>query len=134
MNFSSLKECDLKKILLILCVSLLSSCGTKELSSDQLVERQGIDDEIKFWETRYGNGQLRSKGSYKDGKNDGPWESYYENGQLFSKTYHKDGKKDGTWEYYHENGQLERKTSYKDGKFQDGTLEMYDENGRQTYP
>jgi len=48
MNFSALKECDLKKILLILCVSFLSSCGTKDLSYDQLVERNfRVDQKVQ---------------------------------------------------------------------------------------
>ena len=89
MNFSSLKECDLKKILLILCVSLLSSCGTKELSSDQLVERQGIYYEINSEVPFTGRvidtndkGQIESTVSYKDGKLHGLSESYHWNGQL----------------------------------------------------
>ena len=47
------------------------------------------------------------KGSYKDGKRDGPWERYYENGQLEKKGSYKDGELDGSWElYYDKNGQL----------------------------
>ena len=33
-------------------------------------------------ETYYDNGQLKSRGLYKDGKQNGLWETWYENGQL----------------------------------------------------
>jgi antitoxin component YwqK of YwqJK toxin-antitoxin module len=63
------------------------------------------------------NGQLRSKGTSKDGKLDGPWVSYYDNGQLNRKGNYKDGKKDGLWVFYGENGQLLSKlTVGQDGK------------------
>ena len=69
------------------------------------------------------NGQIRSKGSYKDGKQDGPWEFYddngqliekysYKNGQVLKKSSYKDYGKDGLWEEYDDNGQLKSKISY----------------------
>ena len=141
MIFLSLKECNLKKILLILSLSLLSSCGTKDLSSDQLVVRQTIHYEINSEVPYTGrvtdthqNGQISSTRSYKDGQEDGPYEDYFENGQLERKGSYKDGKEYGPYEYYHENGQLRFKSSFKDGERQEGTRESYDENGRQTYP
>ena len=68
------------------------------------------------FEWHYENGQLKEKGSYKDGEYDGPREMYYENGQLKEKSTYKgtyrDAKghhrpaADGPLERYHENGQL----------------------------
>ena len=82
----------MKKVLLVLSLSLLCSCGTKELSSDQLVERQEIyyeiNSEVPFTgrvTNTHQNGQIGSTGSYKDGKLYGPWEFYYKNGQLKQK-------------------------------------------------
>ena len=46
------------------------------------------------------NGQLRSKGTFKDGKSDGPWVIYHDNGQLAGKVTFKDGKRDGPWVGY----------------------------------
>ena len=43
------------------------------------------------------NGEVRSKGTNKDGKMDGLWVSYHDNGQLRSKGTYKDGTKDGPW-------------------------------------
>ena len=40
------------------------------------------------------------------GKKDGPFESYYKNGQLKEKGTYKDGEWDGLWEEYYKNGQL----------------------------
>ena len=82
-----------------------------------------------IWEEYWNNGQLYSKGLYKDNKKDGIWETYYSNGQLKSKFSYKDGKYDGIWEEYHENGQLKSKFSYKDGKY-DGIWETYYSNGQ----
>jgi antitoxin component YwqK of YwqJK toxin-antitoxin module len=55
------------------------------------------------------------KGSYKDGKRDGPWERYYENGQLEKKGSYKDGELDGLYERYYENGQLESRVLTRTG-------------------
>ena len=41
---------------------------------------------------------------------------YHENGQLASKGNWKDGKRNGLLESYHDNGQLKTKGNYKDGK------------------
>ena len=69
--------------------SILFSCGTKELSSDQLIKRNGdqlveregmfyeIDSETPFTGTVvefHNNGQLKEQGFLKDGKLYGPWE------------------------------------------------------------
>ena len=88
----------MKKIILILCVSLLCSCGTKELSDDQLVERNGVYYEVnsevpytgKVTDT-HENGQLYIKGSYKDGKRDGLRTWWYEDGQKGYEGTYKDG-------------------------------------------
>ena len=47
------------------------------------------------------------------GKKDGPFESYYKNGQLKDKGTYKDGELDGPYEMYHENGQLWSKASLR---------------------
>ena len=47
----------------------------------------------------------------------GLWEFYRTNGQLASKGSYKNDKIDGVWEWYYSNGQLRKKEPYKDGKF-----------------
>ena len=78
------------------------------------------------YEIYYDNGQLKTIGTFKDGKKDGLFEEYYENGQLQGRGTYKDWKRDGLWEYYHENGQLQYKGTYKDGR-QEGLVEYYNE-------
>jgi len=56
----------------------------------------GVPD-VEPVETFHNNGQLRVKGTYKDGDWDGPFEHYYENGELMEKGTYKDGKKCGEW-------------------------------------
>ena len=134
----------LKKILLILSISLLFSCGTKELSSDQLIKRDGdhlVEREGIFYEISsqtpftgtvvdfHDNGQLKEQGFFKDGKLYGPWEFYYKNGQLKQKGSFVGRKPDEQYESYFESGQLSFKGFYKHGK-QDGLWETYHENGR----
>ena len=80
-------------------------------------------------ERYYSNGQLWVKCTYKDGNQDGPYETYYENGQLWEKCTYKDGKLDGPYEAYYDNGQLWVKCTYKDGK-KDGPYESYYGNGQ----
>ena len=82
------------------------------------------------WEGYYDNGELESKGNYKDDKKVGYWEHYYNgNGELSSKGNYKNDVKDGYWEGYYRNGKLEYKGNYKDG-FKDGYWEGYYSNGQ----
>ena len=77
----------------------------------------------KFWgmENRWvgyhDNGRVREKGTYKDGKPDGPWVIYHDNGQLKDKGTFKDGKRDGPWVGYNSDGTVWKKYTgtYKDG-------------------
>jgi antitoxin component YwqK of YwqJK toxin-antitoxin module/GH24 family phage-related lysozyme (muramidase) len=80
-----------------------------------------------IWE-KYHNGQLRSKGSYKEGNKDGMWEIYNKDGQLEEKGPYKDDIAEGEWEWYYDNGNLHTKGLYKDGK-RDGVWEWYDISG-----
>ena len=49
------------------------------------------------YESYYDNGQLETKGTYKDGELDGPYEEYYDDGQLRFKGTYKDGERCGEW-------------------------------------
>lgn len=79
-------------------------------------------------ETYYENGQLRDKGTVKDGELDGLFESYHENGQLRESSHFENGELNGPFEYYYENGQLWVKGNFKDNKY-DGLSESYDRSG-----
>ena len=64
---------------------------------------------------KHQNGQIRSKGKFKDGKEDGRWTEWYRNGQIFSEGNYKDGKRDGKWTFWYGNGQKMEEVNYKDG-------------------
>jgi antitoxin component YwqK of YwqJK toxin-antitoxin module len=55
-----------------------------------------------YWE----NGQLMSKGRFKNGKQEGSWIMYWENGQLMYKGDYKNSKQEGSWVFYNEEGTL----------------------------
>ena len=46
-----------------------------------------------MWETWHENGQIESRGLFKDGKLNGLYESWYENGKPKESTMYKDGVK-----------------------------------------
>ena len=54
-------------------------------------------------------------GRFIDGKFDDQFVHYWENGQLQTKGVYRDGKKEGHWEKNFKNGK-ETKKNYKDGK------------------
>jgi len=126
----------MNKILIILSLVLLAACSSKEIPYENLVVRQGVHYEVNSQTPFTGvtvkyheNGQLESKGNYKDGKKDGLSERYRINGQFWVGENYKDGLLDGLSESYHMNGQLAYKGNYKDGK-KHGLEESYLENGQ----
>ena len=66
-----------------------------------------------YWETYNDNGEVNTKGNYKDDKKDGYWEYYWSNGNVYSKGNYKNGGYDGEWFYYHPDGRLEYKELYE---------------------
>ena len=64
----------------------------------------------------YENGQKKSEGTYKDGKEDGLQTDWYRNGEKKSEGTYKDGKEDGLWTWWYENGQKELEKIFKDGE------------------
>ena len=83
---------------------------------------------VTYWE----NGQLMTKGNYKDEDRDGAWVNYYDNGQLMSKGTYKDGKRVGSWINYWKNGELSETGTYKDNKM-NGKWVFYDISGKKEY-
>jgi antitoxin component YwqK of YwqJK toxin-antitoxin module len=62
------------------------------------------------------NGQKKSEGSYKDGKQDGLWTAWYDNGSKRVETTYKDGKQDGVVNAWYNNSLLKEKSTYSNGK------------------
>ncbi|MBO76245.1 MAG: hypothetical protein CME17_02335 [Gemmatimonadetes bacterium] len=77
------------------------------------------------FESYYRSGQLKEKGTYRDGELEGLCEEYYKNGQLSEKVIYKDGEPHGPFEAYSKNGQLYGRGTYNMGEecgewFEDG--------------
>lgn len=53
------------------------------------------------------NGVIASKGSYRDGVEDGQWEDFHSNGQLAAKGNYENGQKAGEWHYWKADGSPE---------------------------
>ena len=109
------------KYLLLTLLLILAGC-IKEVPFAKLVDRGGIyyevNSQIPFTGAAVSyhiNGQLQSKGDFKDGKRDGLFERYHANGQLKSKRSYKDGEKDGLREFYADDGK-KYSLCYKTGK------------------
>ena len=104
------------KYLLILSCLLFTSVGwSKDVNSDNLVQRDGLIYE-KFTDVPFtGNVTGEEQGKISKGKPEGEWLQYHENGQLSIKGNYIDGKWEGEQLIYSENGQLKYKDNYKDG-------------------
>ena len=113
----------MKKLLIITAMLLAIGGCTKEISMDDLQNRNEIYYEVNsrtpFTGTAilyYDNGQIRISSMYRDGKHHGRSEFYAENGALEEIQNWKEGKLDGDWEeYYGDDDTLSRRTVWKDG-------------------
>ncbi|MCP4922560.1 MAG: toxin-antitoxin system YwqK family antitoxin [bacterium] len=80
----------------------------------------------------YKNGQKKSEGNWKNGKQDGLWVTWYKNGNYQTAGKMKDGKEDGLSTHWYENGQREVQGNYKNGKL-NGLREQWHENGQKMF-
>ena len=126
----------MSKILLILCLVFLVSCSQKEVTSDQIVEKQELVYEVNSTTPFTGvivdyhdNGELWSSINYKDGKREGLYETYYANGQLQVKETYKNDLQHGEFLLFYENGQVWLKGTFKYG-LEQGEFLNFHENGQ----
>jgi len=116
----------MKHLLLMAFAILTIGCGEKkseDVNLDELGVREGVaylknsDSPYtgKFFEF-HDNGQKKSEGNYKDGKQDGLLVTWYENGQKQIEANNKDGKLYGDARGWHENGQKSFESEWKNGK------------------
>ena len=127
----------MKILLFIFCVVLLSSYSySEEISSDQVVKRLGIVNEINSTTPFSGtvlwfrdDGQLEFRENYREGVLDGLVENFHENGQIDMRGNWRDGKEEGLFEGFWDDGKLRSKGNYKDGKT-DGLWDGFWDNGQ----
>ena len=121
----------MKILITILFLSLLSSSCSKDhrvAPIDDLVVRDGLYYK-KFSDVPFSGKVTGSyEGTLNYGKKEGEWVDYWTNGQLYSKGNYKNGKKEGAWVFYWDNGQLMRKGNYKNGK-REGAWVEYENYG-----
>lgn len=98
-------------MLMKMVVLLVFACTVLVLSEDNASEhldfRNGLFYEVSFdvpytglYLTKYDNGQIKDKRTFKDGKYHGLSEEYYDNGQLKVKGTYLYGKRDSLFEWY----------------------------------
>ena len=106
------------KYLLILSCLLCTSVGwSKDISMDDLVEREELYYE-KFKDVPFtGKVTGQKQGKIRKGIKVGEWVEYWDSGQIEVKESYKNGELDGEQLEYYENGQLEKTLIYKDGKY-----------------
>ena len=104
-------------LLVTLLFPSLALAASRGLGMDDLVERDGLYYE-KFTDVPF-SGRIEGlqRGSFNDGKTDGPWVFYYDNGQLSLEGTYKDGKADGPWISFNKDGTVDEKNT---GTFKDG--------------
>ena len=90
---------------------------------DDLGHEQGL------WKEYHPNGQVKSRGEYKDGKRIGPWMFFHANGKEEQKgEYDKKGRAQGPWKWYYESGNLLREEIYVND-LQEGIMIEYSDTG-----
>jgi antitoxin component YwqK of YwqJK toxin-antitoxin module len=106
--------------------------ATEIYKNGVLLSKGVIDEEGLYqgmWEFYYLNGNIRSKGEYKDGNKFGKWKYYFTSGKLEQEgAYDQNGKFSGEWKWYYENGNLLRREEYRRG-IEDGNFEEYTSSG-----
>ena len=120
----------------LMLIFLVISCSKREISSDQLQERNGIYYVINKDKpysgkviATYDNEQRRFEKEYKDGRLNGVSVNWYSNGQNKSEISYKAGKQSGTFKKWYENGQQTAEGSYNDNK-KDGKWANWYSNGK----
>ena len=96
----------MKNLLIIFTLLLTSVSWSKDVDSNDLVEREadGLYYE-KFTDEPF-TGNVKGKINVKviNGKREGEF-IWYDDGQLRAKGFYKDGEQNGEWFYYHKNSQ-----------------------------
>ena len=114
-----------------LLLFLLIGCSKESVELSKLQDRGGLYYKINSEEPYsgtsfelYDNGQKKSEGTYKDGKEDGLWTGWYDNGQKEIEGAFKDGKPDGLSTLWYENGQKRQEGTENEWTYwnEDGSL------------
>ena len=118
----------MKHLLIIFSLLLSSVSWSKDVTINDIVERDGL------WYEKYsdkpftGNCNGAYKGKIKNGKKEGKWLYFMVDGQLREKENYENGKKEGEYLMYYSNGKIRQKGNYKNNKL-DGKVHWYNIDG-----
>ena len=79
------------------------------------------------FEDKWTNGNIRSKGTYKNGELDGKYEEYNETGIKIIETEYSNGQKNGKEIEYNDDGSLYMESEFKNNK-RNGITKRYTDN------
>lgn len=104
-----------------------------KIYKDGVLTAEGILDDFGHeqgqWKEYHPNGQIKSKGEYKDGKRINDWVFFYSNGKIEQKgNYDKKGRAQGIWIWYYDDGKILREENYVDD-LQEGIMVEYGDTG-----
>lgn len=80
------------------------------------------------WQYVYETGEVKSEGSYKDGKKTGEWVFYYPDKKTEQRGRYASDRPTGDWKWYYPTGKLWREEIYERGK-EEGSFTEYDTTG-----
>ncbi|MGK7392326.1 MAG: hypothetical protein ACNS60_18375 [Candidatus Cyclobacteriaceae bacterium M2_1C_046] len=81
------------------------------------------------WEFYYETGKLKMRGALKDNSNYGKWDYFYENGNKQMEGTIINRKREGPWKMYYESGELKSEGNFVDNK-RSGFWKFYFEDGK----
>ena len=115
-------------------VNILKQIEKKDDSGNTIIctiDEDGVEQgayEIRFVNRSQEDDAIFERGTYKDGKKEGPFETHFEDGSIGRGTF-KNDKMEGSYELYDKSGQLMIKGIYKDS-YEEGIWEYYHDNGK----
>jgi antitoxin component YwqK of YwqJK toxin-antitoxin module len=80
---------------------------------------------LRYWP----NGRVKLSGIYQDNAMTGEWKKFYESGKISERTQFVNNEENGAFFEYYENGNLKAKGHYLHGDYEQGELELYNEEG-----
>lgn len=99
-----------------------------KITGEGIIDDEGIKDGP--WKEFYEDGQMRSEGNYRQGKQIGKWRYYHPNGNLEQEgNFNNQGNADGNWVWYYDDTKVLREENFLNGQTE-GIFTEYDENGK----
>lgn len=98
------------------------------LTGEGILDTAGLKQ--GFWKEYHPNGELKSQGTYMNGKRVDEWTFFHPNKTVEQKgKYDKKGKAQGPWKWFYESGNILREENYRNG-LQDGMMTEYSDSGK----